>query len=41
MRTRRIVLLIALATILFACAGTPKPSNGIWDQSSFETANWN
>jgi hypothetical protein len=42
MRTRQIALLLALVTILFACADTPKAStNGIWDQSNFETANWN
>jgi type IV pilus biogenesis protein CpaD/CtpE len=42
MRTRQIVLLIALVTILFACADTPKPStSAIWDQSNFETAIWN
>lgn len=42
MRTRRIVLLIALFTILIACADTPRPSTtAIWDQSNFETANWN
>jgi hypothetical protein len=41
MRTRQIVLLIALVAILISCTDTPKPSNGIWDQSNFETANWN
>jgi hypothetical protein len=42
MQTRRIVLLLALVTILIACGDTPKPSqNGVWDQSNFETANWN
>lgn len=38
----RIVLLLALVTILIACGDTPKPSqNAIWDQSNFESANWN
>jgi outer membrane biogenesis lipoprotein LolB len=42
MKTRRIVLLLALITILFACSDTPKSSsNATWDQSNFETANWN
>jgi outer membrane biogenesis lipoprotein LolB len=41
MRIRQITLLLVLITILFACSDTPKPSNAIWDQSTFETANWN
>jgi hypothetical protein len=42
MRTRRIALLLALVTILFACADTPKPSlSGLWDQSNYETPTWN
>jgi len=42
MRTHRIMLLLALVTILIACTDTPKPSqNGIWDQSNFESATWN
>ncbi len=42
MRTRQIALLIALVTILLSCGPTPDPSkSGIWDQSNFETANWN
>jgi ABC-type uncharacterized transport system auxiliary subunit len=39
---KRVLLLLALVTILFACTDTPKPStNAIWDQSNFETATWN
>jgi hypothetical protein len=42
MRTRQIVLLLALVTILLSCGPTPNPSSSaIWDQSTFETANWN
>ena len=42
MRTHRITLLVVLiAAILIACGPTPTPTNGIWDQSNFETANWN
>jgi outer membrane biogenesis lipoprotein LolB len=42
MRTRQIALLLALATILFACTNTPKPpASATWDQSNFETAIWN
>jgi hypothetical protein len=42
MRTHRIALLLALVTILIACGDTPKPSqSGVWDQSNFESANWN
>jgi hypothetical protein len=42
MQTRRIALLLVLVTILLSCGPTPNPSqNGIWDQSTFETATWN
>ena len=42
MRRHRILMLLALVTILFACTSTPQPStSGIWDQSNFESANWN
>ncbi len=42
MRTHQIMLLLALVTILFACADTPKPpATATWDQSNFETAIWN
>ena len=40
----RIVLLLALLSLLTACSSTPNPgsnSNAVWDQASFETSNWN
>jgi hypothetical protein len=37
MPTRRIVLWLALVTILFACSDTPKPANAIWDQSNYDS----
>jgi outer membrane biogenesis lipoprotein LolB len=44
MRTR-IVLLLVLLTLLTACSSSPNPGsnsgNAVWDQSNFETSNWN
>ncbi len=42
MRTHQIVLLIALVALLLSCGDQPKPpDSATWDQSNFETANWN
>lgn len=40
----RIVLLLALLALLTACSSSPNPgsnANAVWDQSNFETSNWN
>ncbi len=42
MRTRLIVLLLALGYWLIACNDTPPPTqSSLWDTANFETANWN
>lgn len=42
MRTR-IVALLALLALLTACSSNPgsNSDNAVWDQSNFETSNWN
>jgi hypothetical protein len=43
MRTR-MVLMLVLLSLLSACSGGPNSnpdSSAVWDQSSFETSNWN
>ena len=45
MRIRHVILALLIAHLLVACSGNPNasPSNdsGTWDQSNFESANWN
>jgi uncharacterized protein YceK len=45
---RRIILLLALLALLSACSSAPnlnsgsnQNANAVWDQSNFETTNWN
>ena len=39
---RSVVVCLALVGLLMACTNTPQPSSsGIWDQSTFENAQWN
>jgi outer membrane biogenesis lipoprotein LolB len=44
MRIRHVILALLVTHLLIACSGNPNISPGnssTWDQSNFESANWN
>ena len=45
MRTQHLILALVVSVLLVACSSSPNASpinnSGTWDQSNFESANWN